>query len=132
MIDRQAVETQGQSSRYDAPTLEELRAEKTEQQAWQALQLEHEEAEQTARDAILDPIRARLAAGTVSAIRLQNITGLDEQKFGALMKGWSLSGWGSCSCCVPCDHIPLRSWPLVRAREVMRGLIETLKAKQAT
>ncbi|WP_145841183.1 hypothetical protein [Denitratisoma sp. DHT3] len=35
-------------------------------------------------------------------------------------------------CCIPCDHIPLRSWPLFRAREVMRGLIETLKAKQAT
>lgn len=39
---------------------------------------------------------------------------------------------GAVRCCIPCDHIPLRSWPLVRARDVMRGLIETLKAKQAT
>ncbi len=97
MIDRQTVETQGQSSRYNAPTLEEMRANKAEETAWHAKQEESAKAEQTARDAILDPIRARLAAGTVSAIRLQNITGLDEQKFRTLMEGGSLSGWGACN-----------------------------------
>lgn len=95
MIDRQAVETQGQSSRYDAPTLEEIRAGKAEEQAWQAKQLEREKDRQIARDAILDPIRARLAAGTVSAIRLQNITGLDDQKFKELMDVGYVSGWDS-------------------------------------
>ena len=35
-------------------------------------------------------------------------------------------------CRVPYDHIPIRSWPLIRARDVLRGLIETLKAEQAT
>ena len=36
------------------------------------------------------------------------------------------------NCHVPCDHIPIRSWPLFCARDVMRGLIDTLKGKQAT
>lgn len=35
-------------------------------------------------------------------------------------------------CCIPCDHIPIRSWPLFLARELMRDLIETLKAEQST
>lgn len=35
-------------------------------------------------------------------------------------------------CCIPCDHIPIRSWPLFLARDLMRGLIETLKAEQST
>ena len=32
--------------------------------------------------------------------------------------------------CVPCDHLPIRSWPLFRARDVMRGVIEAMKAEQ--
>lgn len=36
------------------------------------------------------------------------------------------------SCRVPSDHIPIRSWPLFLARELMRDLIETLKAEQST
>ncbi len=35
-------------------------------------------------------------------------------------------------CCIPCDHIPIRSRPLFWARDMMRGLIETLKAEQST
>ena len=35
-------------------------------------------------------------------------------------------------CCIPCDHIPIRSWPLFLARDLMRDLIETLKAEQST
>jgi len=31
------------------------------------------------------------------------------------------------SCQVPCDHVPIRSWALIRARDVMRGVIESLK-----
>ena len=36
------------------------------------------------------------------------------------------------TCCIPCDHIPIRSRPLFWARDMMRGLIETLKAEQST
>ena len=35
------------------------------------------------------------------------------------------------SCRVSCDHIPRRSWALFRARDVMRGVIESFKAEQA-
>jgi hypothetical protein len=31
------------------------------------------------------------------------------------------------SCLVPCDHVPVRSWPLFRAREIMPALIESIK-----
>ena len=31
---------------------------------------------------------------------------------------------------IPCDHPPIRSWPLFRARDVMRGVIESFKAEQ--
>jgi len=30
-------------------------------------------------------------------------------------------------CSVPCDHVPVRSWPLFRAREVMPALIKSLR-----
>jgi PAS domain-containing protein len=33
------------------------------------------------------------------------------------------------TCRIPCDHMPIRSWPLFRAREVMRGVIESFKAE---
>ena len=33
-------------------------------------------------------------------------------------------------CCIPCDHIPVRSWALVRARGLMRHLIESLQVDQ--
>lgn len=35
------------------------------------------------------------------------------------------------NCSVSCDHIPRRSWALFRARDVMRGVIESFKAEQA-
>jgi len=28
-------------------------------------------------------------------------------------------------CCVPCHYIPVRSWPLFRARELMHDLIQS-------
>jgi hypothetical protein len=31
------------------------------------------------------------------------------------------------TCLVPCDHVPVRSWPLFRAREIMPALIESIK-----
>lgn len=34
------------------------------------------------------------------------------------------------NCEVSCDHIPRRSWALFRARDVMRGVIESFKAEQ--
>ena len=30
-------------------------------------------------------------------------------------------------CSVPCDHVPVRSWPLFRAWEVMPALIKSLR-----
>ena len=36
------------------------------------------------------------------------------------------------TCRVPCDHLPRRSWALFQAREVMRGVLESLTAKQPT
>jgi len=38
---------------------------------------------------------------------------------------------GLLTCPVSCDHIPRRSWALFRARDVMRGVIESFKAEQA-
>jgi len=29
------------------------------------------------------------------------------------------------TCCIPCDYVPVRSWPLFRARELMQHLIES-------
>ena len=34
-------------------------------------------------------------------------------------------------CPVPCDHFPLRSWPLFRARDLMRGVIESFSPEPA-
>jgi len=34
------------------------------------------------------------------------------------------------SCSVPCDHVPVRSWPLFRARELMRDVIDSFKREQ--
>ena len=34
------------------------------------------------------------------------------------------------TCCVPCDHVPIRSWPLFKARDVMRGVIESFKEEK--
>lgn len=34
-------------------------------------------------------------------------------------------------CWVPCDHVPVRSWSLFKARGVLRELIRTLKAEQS-
>ena len=31
------------------------------------------------------------------------------------------------NCWVPCDHVPVRSWPLFRARQLMRDVIESFK-----
>ena len=34
------------------------------------------------------------------------------------------------SCSVPCDHVPIRSWPLFKARKLMQGVIESFKREQ--
>ena len=36
------------------------------------------------------------------------------------------------TCRVPCDHIPVRSWPLFRARELMRDVIESFEREQTS
>jgi hypothetical protein len=33
-------------------------------------------------------------------------------------------------CWVPCDHVPVRSWPLFRARQLMRDVIESFKQEK--
>jgi hypothetical protein len=30
---------------------------------------------------------------------------------------------------IPCDHIPVRSWPLFKARQLMRDVIELLQGE---
>ena len=32
-------------------------------------------------------------------------------------------------CCIPCDHLPIRSWPLFKARDVMYCVIESFNAE---
>ena len=42
-----------------------------------------------------------------------------------------ISGTGVLAICsVPCDHVPIRSWPLFRACDLMRGVIESFKREQ--
>lgn len=31
------------------------------------------------------------------------------------------------SCWIPCDHVPARSWPLFKARDVLREVIESFR-----
>ncbi len=31
------------------------------------------------------------------------------------------------TCPIPCDHVPIRSWPLFRARDLLRGVIEAFQ-----
>jgi hypothetical protein len=33
---------------------------------------------------------------------------------------------------VPCDHVPVRSWPLLKARQLMRDLIESLRGEKTS
>jgi hypothetical protein len=35
-------------------------------------------------------------------------------------------------CRVPCDHVPVRSWPLFRARQLMRGVIASLQGEKTS
>ena len=35
------------------------------------------------------------------------------------------------NCPIPCDHVPIRSWPLFRARDLLRGVIESFKREQS-
>ena len=43
-----------------------------------------------------------------------------------------LQGHCGDNCPIPCDHLPRRSWALFQAREVMRGVLDSLTAKQPT
>jgi hypothetical protein len=36
------------------------------------------------------------------------------------------------SCRVPCDHVPVRSWPLFKARQLMRGVIASLQGEKTS
>ena len=47
-------------------------------------------------------------------------------------KGLRKQGTVMLRCEVPCDHIPARSWPLFRAREVLHGVIESIQREQTT
>ena len=56
----------------------------------------------------------------------------DEETGGEYWLARDLQGLlGYAKCRVSCDHIPRRSWALFRARDVMRGVIESFKAEQA-
>ena len=96
MIEHKSYETQGFGDRYQPPTLEEMQAERASKKAYETEQIAKQEAAQAARDAILDPIRARLAAGTVTPARLQIVTGLKDHQIKTLLEGGSVAqyGWG--------------------------------------
>ena len=49
---------------------------------------------------------------------------------GVVVDASAVAAWTQtvAKCWVPDDHVPFRSWPLFRARDVMAGLIESLKA----
>ena len=53
---------------------------------------------------------------------------LDNQK----ESGMNDHGLMKSSCRIPCDHVPTRSWPLFKARDLMRGVIESLRQDCAT
>ena len=38
--------------------------------------------------------------------------------------------WQRHACCIPCDHVPVRSWPLFKARGLMRDVIESFRREQ--
>jgi hypothetical protein len=38
---------------------------------------------------------------------------------------------GGFSCFVASDHVSIRNWPLVKARDVMPGVIESFKQEKA-
>lgn len=69
---------------------EEIKGRREEVENWKASLVAEHQARQAAVDAILDPIRARLAAGTVTTARLQIVTGLDAQELKNLLKGLSV------------------------------------------
>lgn len=35
------------------------------------------------------------------------------------------------NCQIPCDYVPVRSWPLLKAHDVLRGVIESLRQETA-
>ena len=74
---------------------EEYREHRAAEKSYEAEQVAKAQSAQAARDLILDPVRARLAAGAVSRNRLQIITGLSEPElkdlleFGHIQRGWN-------------------------------------------
>ena len=47
-----------------------------------------------------------------------------------LNQGVASSPAEEAKCQVPCDHIPMRSWPLFRARALLQAVIASFKAEQ--
>ena len=64
--------------------------------------------------------------------QLNDTRGHKEGDAALKMAGTILLNATRSTCRIPSDHIPIRSWPLFLARELMRDLIETLKAEQST
>ncbi len=56
---------------------------------------------------------------------------INQAKTEPMIKARAVSPTDVVKCRVSCDHIPRRSWALFRARDVMRGVIESFKAEQA-
>ncbi|UCV08475.1 AAA family ATPase [Dechloromonas denitrificans] len=74
---------------------EEIKGNRNAVLDWQEQESQRYQARIAAQNAILDPIRARLAAGTVTTARLQIVTGLDTHQLKDLLEGRPLSTWGN-------------------------------------
>ena len=78
---------------------------------------------------------SRLQGGSEDTLNAIRIWG-QEKKFDVVVwtnlpanfqekTGMPFSVDAACTCCIPCDYVPVRSWPLFRARELMHQLIES-------
>jgi adenine-specific DNA-methyltransferase len=92
------------------------------------------------RIASLDEIRN--APGIIKVLRLESyedtlnnlsLTNSDRSKQAVLLeKNPELRESYMLSCRVPCDHVPVRSWPLFKARQLMRDLIASLQGEKTS
>ena len=74
-----------------------------------------------------------LSAGFAAPIVwiIYGFIGNGAHKSSLLKKGYFTNNQWDARCPIPCDHVPIRSWPLFRARDLMRGVIESFKREQS-
>lgn len=93
MIEHESTKTQAEINTYDSFTRDESSVGLASMNAFRAELDAREEDKISAANIILDPIRARLAAGTVSTARLQIVTGLESHKLKHILDGKVFGIW---------------------------------------